>query len=104
MTARIGQLLHSKVRLSIVGAVVAGLVACGGPGGGGGLGVNSVTIIDAPASNQLAVGATVDLGVSVSVSVGVSQAVEWTSSNTTVASVDASGVVSAKALGVTTIT
>lgn len=84
-------------------ALVVLLGGCGGPGGGT-KGVLSVTISNAPASGELAVGATLDLDVTVSVSGGASQAVAWASSNTAAATVDTSGVVSAKAVGTTSIT
>ncbi len=66
--------------------------------------VDAVHITGVPSPANLAVGETVQLGVDVVVSGGASRAVHWASGDATVASVDATGLVTASAPGSVTIT
>ncbi len=83
-------------------ALLFGTVACGNNQGGGNGGGNStaqtekITITAAEGKTKLILGETVQLTASVS---GVS----WSSSNETIATIDANGLVTSKAVGKTTI-
>lgn len=66
--------------------------------------VNSVTVTPETLNLNLAGTTTGQLTATVSVSGGAAQTVEWTSSNSSIATVSSLGLVTAKAVGTTTIT
>jgi len=81
--------------------LVIGLAACG-PGSGGDPAVTSVTVT--PSSLQLGVGATASLEATVHASGNAVRTVTWTTSDDTVADVDAAGTVTGVAVGTATVT
>ncbi len=90
--------------------VIAGLTACGdkvtvAPGGGTSTSttpqVHSVTIT--PATVTLGAGQTVQLVATVNADAGLARTVTWTSTNTSIATVNASGLVTASATGSGTV-
>ena len=66
--------------------------------------VTSVTVTAAGSATSVAVGSTLQLSKAVAPSNATTQTVTWSSSNTTFATVDANGLVTAKAAGNVTIT
>lgn len=93
----------TKSRILFALLLSALLAACGSPSPGpGGPAVQSVTVSPATASVQ--VGETAELTATVSVTGGASQAVTWSSSDDSIASVDSDGVVTGVAAGSATIT
>lgn len=92
----------------LVVAVGLLLSACGGTGtpdpGPGDVTVSSVEITNVPSPAQVQIGATVDLNATVSGSSGVSQDVTWSSSDASLATVNADGVVTGVSAGSVNIT
>ena len=78
------------------------LVGCGGPGAGVDAAVHDVSLEHS--SIEMTVGDTVELAVTVTAYGGASTAVAWSSSDELIVSVDAMGLVSARAVGSATIT
>ncbi|HEY4319547.1 MAG TPA: Ig-like domain-containing protein [Gemmatimonadales bacterium] len=89
----------------VAGAVALGLAACGDDvtvgNGGSTRGVTSVNVT--PANASVAIGQTLTLSASVIADSGVSTAVDWVSSNPTIATVNGVGAVTGVAVGTTTI-
>jgi Bacterial Ig-like domain (group 2) len=103
--------MQPVVRSTLVGLLtIAGLAACGDkvnvtqpPTPTLGTVVHTVTVT--PSSASLAIGDKFQFGASVDADQGVTdRTVTWTSANTTVATVDATGLVTAQAAGTTSIT
>ena len=92
------------IRHAALLTLLAALAACGGSAsgpGGTGAGITGVTVT--PASGTVSVGGTLALSASVEPA-GANQAVNWTTSTTAVATVDANGVVTGVGPATVTIT
>ncbi len=97
-------------RAFVLVLAIAGLLGCesndlgmiagvGGPGtGAGGNGTTSLTVL--PTGAQITVGSTIQL----STNAGNSSALQWSSSNNTVATVSGTGLVTGISVGTTAIT
>ena len=98
--------VYKSLYLVIIAAGLL-LAACGGttptPGSGDAT-VSSVEITGVPSPAQVQVGSTVALSATVTGSSGVSQEVTWSSSNTSLATVSADGVVTGVSVGSVDIT
>jgi plastocyanin len=103
-------MLRSVVRIIAAGSVAAAIIACGGSGDGGTTGPTPVftSVTVTPASPSVAVAGTTQLAATAKDQSGHNfsgaPAATWTSSNTDVATVSGTGLVTGVAAGSSTIT